>query len=56
MTAFYAGLRTFGLQPSAGKLMLAHATGYAATRRSLPLGGAVVTEELEPENSSSQRG
>jgi uncharacterized membrane protein YbhN (UPF0104 family) len=44
--AFYGGLRTFGLEPSAGKVILAYATGYAATRRSLPLGGAGVTEVL----------
>jgi uncharacterized membrane protein YbhN (UPF0104 family) len=44
--AFYGGLRTFGLSPSAGKVILAYATGYAATRRSLPLGGAGVTEVL----------
>lgn len=44
--AFYGGLRTFGLDPSAGKVILAYATGYAATRRSLPLGGAGLTEVL----------
>ena len=44
--AFYGGLRTFGLDPIAGKVILAYATGYAATRRSLPLGGAGVTEFL----------
>ncbi|HXD59131.1 MAG TPA: lysylphosphatidylglycerol synthase domain-containing protein [Thermoleophilaceae bacterium] len=44
--AFYGGLRTFGLDPGAGKIILAYATGYAATRRSLPLGGAGVTEAL----------
>ena len=42
--AFYGGLRTFGLNPSPGKVILAYATGYAATRRSLPLGGAGITE------------
>ncbi len=46
IAAFYGGLRTFGLDPSAGKVILAYATGYAATRRSLPLGGAGVTEVL----------
>jgi uncharacterized membrane protein YbhN (UPF0104 family) len=46
ITAFYAGLRTFGLEPSVGKVILAYATGYAASRRSLPLGGAGVTEVL----------
>jgi uncharacterized membrane protein YbhN (UPF0104 family) len=46
ITAFYGGLRTFGLDPSIGKVILAYATGYAATRRSLPLGGAGITEVL----------
>jgi uncharacterized membrane protein YbhN (UPF0104 family) len=44
--AFYGGLRTFGLDPNFGKVVIAYATGYAATRRSLPLGGAGVTEFL----------
>jgi uncharacterized membrane protein YbhN (UPF0104 family) len=44
--AFYGGLRTFGLDPGAGKVIVAYATGYAATRRSLPLGGAGITEVL----------
>jgi uncharacterized membrane protein YbhN (UPF0104 family) len=44
--AFYGGLRTFGLDPGAGRVILAYATGYAATRRSLPLGGAGLTEVL----------
>lgn len=44
--AFYGGLRTFGLQPGGGKVIIAYATGYVATRRSLPLGGAGVTEFL----------
>jgi uncharacterized membrane protein YbhN (UPF0104 family) len=44
--AFYGGLRTFGLEPGLGKVIIAYATGYAATRRSLPLGGAGVTEVL----------
>ncbi|MEA2197559.1 MAG: putative heme transporter [Solirubrobacteraceae bacterium] len=46
IAAFYGGLRTFGLDPGVGKVILAYATGYAATRRSLPLGGAGVTEAL----------
>jgi len=46
IAAFYGGLRTFGLDPGAGKVILAYATGYAATRRSLPMGGAGVTEVL----------
>lgn len=44
--AFYGGLRTFGLSPGIGKVILAYSTGYAATRRSLPLGGAGITEVL----------
>jgi uncharacterized membrane protein YbhN (UPF0104 family) len=46
IAAFYGGLRTFGLDPGAGKTIIAYATGYAATRRSLPLGGAGITEVL----------
>jgi uncharacterized membrane protein YbhN (UPF0104 family) len=46
IAAFYGGLRTFGLDPSFGKVIIAYATGYAATRRSLPLGGAGITEFL----------
>jgi uncharacterized membrane protein YbhN (UPF0104 family) len=46
MTAFYAALRTFGLHVGLGKVIIAYATGYAATRRSLPFGGAGITEFL----------
>jgi uncharacterized membrane protein YbhN (UPF0104 family) len=46
IAAFYGGLRAFGLNPGAGKVIIAYATGYAATRRSLPLGGAGITEVL----------
>src|SRR5919204_5396905 len=46
IAAFYAALRTFGLHVDAGKTILAYATGYAATRRSLPLAGAGFTEVL----------
>jgi uncharacterized membrane protein YbhN (UPF0104 family) len=46
IAAFYGGLRCFGLDPGTGKVIIAYATGYAATRRSLPLGGAGVTEAL----------
>jgi uncharacterized membrane protein YbhN (UPF0104 family) len=46
IAAFYGGLRSFGLDPGAGKVIIAYATGYAATRRSLPLGGAGITEVL----------
>ena len=33
IAAFYGGLRTFGLNPGIGKVIIAYATGYAATRR-----------------------
>jgi uncharacterized membrane protein YbhN (UPF0104 family) len=46
IAAFYGALRTFGIAPGPGKVILAYATGYAATRRSLPLGGAGITEVL----------
>jgi uncharacterized membrane protein YbhN (UPF0104 family) len=46
IAAFYAALRTFGLHLDFGRVIIAYATGYAATRRSLPLGGAGVTEVL----------
>jgi uncharacterized membrane protein YbhN (UPF0104 family) len=46
IVSFYAALRTFGLAPDFGTVVIAYATGYAATRRSLPLGGAGVTEGL----------
>ncbi len=41
-----AALLCFGVHISVAALVLAHATGYAANRRSLPLGGAGVTEFL----------
>lgn len=41
-----AALLCFGVHISVPALVLAHATGYAASRRSLPLGGAGVTEFL----------
>jgi len=46
MAALWGALRTFGLDLSVGKLIIAYSTGYAATRRSLPLGGAGATEAL----------
>jgi uncharacterized membrane protein YbhN (UPF0104 family) len=46
IVSFYGALRTFGLEPDVGTIVIAYATGYAATRRSLPLGGAGVTEGL----------
>jgi hypothetical protein len=35
-----------GLHPNLGETILAYATGYALTRRSMPLGGAGATEAL----------
>jgi uncharacterized membrane protein YbhN (UPF0104 family) len=46
MCALWASLRTFGIDLGLGKLIIAYSTGYAATRRSLPLGGAGATEVL----------
>lgn len=46
IAALWAALRTFGMDLSAGRLIIAYSTGYAATRRSLPLGGAGATEAL----------
>jgi uncharacterized membrane protein YbhN (UPF0104 family) len=46
MFALWASLRTFGIHLGLGKLIIAYSTGYAATRRSLPLGGAGATEVL----------
>jgi len=46
MGAFYAALRVFGLELGPGRVIIAYSTGYAATRRSLPLGGAGITEFL----------
>jgi uncharacterized membrane protein YbhN (UPF0104 family) len=46
IAAFYGALRFIGLTPNLGETILGYATGYALTRRSLPLGGAPVTELL----------
>jgi uncharacterized membrane protein YbhN (UPF0104 family) len=46
MAALWASLRVFGIDLGLGKLIIAYSTGYAATRRSLPLGGAGSTEVL----------
>lgn len=46
LSSFYAGLRAFGLAPDFVQVVLAYATGYVATRRSLPLGGVGITEAL----------
>lgn len=44
--ALWASLRIFGIDLGVGRLIIAYSTGYAATRRSLPLGGAGATEAL----------
>lgn len=46
MCALWASLRTFGIDLDVGRVIIAYATGYAATRRSLPLGGAGAIEVL----------
>ena len=44
--SFYAAARMFGIRLDFGVTVIAYATGYAVTRRSLPLGGAGLTELL----------
>jgi uncharacterized membrane protein YbhN (UPF0104 family) len=46
IAAFYGAVRFIGLRLNLGEAILAYATGYALTRRSMPLGGAGVTETL----------
>jgi uncharacterized membrane protein YbhN (UPF0104 family) len=46
ITALYACARFIGLRMNLGEVVVAYATGYAVTRRSLPLGGAGITEVL----------
>lgn len=46
MCALWAALRVFGIDLGLGRLIIAYSTGYVATRRSLPLGGAGATEVL----------
>lgn len=46
IAGFYAAVRAFGLDPGLGSVIIAYATGFVGTRRSLPLGGAGVTEVL----------
>jgi uncharacterized membrane protein YbhN (UPF0104 family) len=46
IAGFYAAVRAFGLDPGVVATVLAYATGFVGTRRSLPLGGAGVTEVL----------
>jgi uncharacterized membrane protein YbhN (UPF0104 family) len=44
--SFYAAARMFGIRLDFGATVIAYASGYAVTRRSLPLGGAGLTELL----------
>lgn len=44
--ALYAALRMFGVDLNPARVVLAYATGYVVTRRSLPLAGAAITEVL----------
>jgi uncharacterized membrane protein YbhN (UPF0104 family) len=46
IASFYGALRFVGLHLNLGEVVLAYATGYALTRRSMPLGGAGMTEVL----------
>lgn len=46
IAAFYGAARFIGLRADVGEVILAYATGYALTRRSMPLAGAGVTETL----------
>lgn len=46
VASLYACVRFFGMSISIGEAVLALATGYALTRRSMPLGGAGITEVL----------
>lgn len=46
IASFYGALRFVGVHLNVGELILGYATGYALTRRSMPLGGAGATEVL----------
>lgn len=46
ISVLYGALQACGVELGVGRLVVAYATGYVATRRSLPLGGAGVTEAL----------
>jgi uncharacterized membrane protein YbhN (UPF0104 family) len=46
IASLYCALRTVGVQVDAPSIILAYATGYAVSRRTLPLAGAGVTEAL----------
>jgi hypothetical protein len=46
IASFYTAARFLGVDVNVAETIIAYATGYALTRRSLPLGGAGVTEVL----------
>lgn len=46
IATLYGALRLFGVRLGVAQAVLGYATGYAATRRTLPLGGAGITEAL----------
>ena len=46
VTSLWAALRMFGERPPLAGLVIGYATGYALTRRTLPLGGAGSVEAL----------
>jgi uncharacterized membrane protein YbhN (UPF0104 family) len=46
IASLYGAIRFFGLRLDIAQTILAYATGYALTRRSMPLGGAGATEVL----------
>jgi hypothetical protein len=46
IATFYAALRLFGVHLGMAETIVAYATGYAATRRTLPLAGVGATEVL----------
>ena len=46
IATLYGALRLFGIELGVPETVLAYAAGYAATRRTLPLGGAGATEVL----------
>ena len=46
IASFYGAARFIGMRLNLGELILGYATGYALTRRSMPLGGAGATEAL----------
>jgi uncharacterized membrane protein YbhN (UPF0104 family) len=46
IASLYGAARFIGIHISAGEIVVAYATGYALTRRSMPLAGAGATEAL----------